>query len=70
MSVKIAISALASDLETVLDENEQFIGPVVWDKLKDAYDDLDRAAAKMESEIESLKEQLEEALEKIEQLES
>jgi chaperonin cofactor prefoldin len=57
-------------LERVLDTNEDFIGPKVWDQLVDAYTGLDTAVAELEKNYEELEERLSELNTKISVLEA
>lgn len=70
MTVRGSKSEIAGPLETVLDENEDFIGPKVWDLLEAAYEEVDDAAKALEKRVEELESELEEAQARITELES
>ena len=58
-----AKSELMSDMESPLDNVSDYIGEAVWEKLNKSYEQTDREACKLEDELA-------EAIDKIDELES
>lgn len=60
MTVLSPKSTLVIPLERVLDDNEDFIGPKVWEQLESVYNSLDESAKALEDDYATLEEQLKE----------
>jgi peptidoglycan hydrolase CwlO-like protein len=69
MTVLSPKSKLLQPMERVLDDNENFIGPKIWDQLESVYNELDKSAKDLEDDYAALEEQLAELNSRITALE-
>ncbi|XEC97012.1 hypothetical protein AB6A23_10995 [Paenibacillus tarimensis] len=68
MTVRSSDSKLMTPLENALDENENVIGPKVFEELEKVFNSLDDAARELENDLEEAQDRIRELEEKIEEL--
>lgn len=69
MTVRGSKSRLMGQLETTLDDNEDFIGSKVFKELEETFNQLDDAAEELEKELKEANETINELEKRIEELE-